>query len=217
MKQITNCFGKFCFGFGVMISVLVMAAILHPRISIQPEGVVICLLIVTLFMLLSGKGISKDYEQLVCYAKIRVGVICFLYLVLLYQCVFGNYVFSRNYGIDSYNFIPLKTIISYFVAFFRGEISGYIIACNVLGNLLLLAPLGFFLPYFFKRFQSFKNCFVLGGVCSFFIETIQSLCQIGSFDVDDVILNVIGVAIVYFVMKIPVVERILVKGKIIIK
>ena len=217
MKRITNCLGKFCFACGVLLSILVMLTILHPRISMQPEGVVICLLIVTLFMLLAGMGISKDAERLICFARIRVGIICFLYLVLLYQCVFGNYVFSRDYGIDNYNFIPLKTITGYFTDFFCDEISGYIVVCNILGNLLLLAPLGFFLPYFLKRFRSFGRCFILWSLCSILIETVQSLCHIGNFDVDDILLNIMGVSLLYFIMKNPVIERILVKGKIIIK
>lgn len=77
----------------------------------------------------------------------------------------------------------------------------YAVLTNLLGNILIFIPFGFFLPM-----GSTKKSFVLTALFSFFlslgIETFQLLTKIGSFDVDDLLLNTLGGIIGYLLYRI---------------
>jgi len=75
---------------------------------------------------------------------------------------------------------------------------------NIVGNLVLLLPLGIFLPILWNWFRSLKAVVITGFLISFFIEILQLLSVLignrgRAFDVDDLILNTIGVAIGYWI------------------
>lgn len=90
------------------------------------------------------------------------------------------------------NFIPLKTIVTYLFGY-----KGWIIAgINLLGNIILLVPIGFLLPFFNNR-KSWKKTLVIAFASGFTIEILQTVLRIGIFDIDDVILNALGVMIGY--------------------
>jgi len=67
---------------------------------------------------------------------------------------------------------------------------------NIIGNLILLIPLGILLPCIFRSARSFKSVLAVCLICSFLIELIQFfLRQFGTFrtvDIDDLILNTMG-------------------------
>ncbi|MFB4295881.1 VanZ family protein [Actinomadura sp. NTSP31] len=69
------------------------------------------------------------------------------------------------------------------------------------GNVALLAPLGVLLPIVWKSLRGPLRLALLTGAFSLAIETVQGAVVIGrAFDVDDVILNVAGVLIAYFLI-----------------
>ncbi|MFI0372522.1 VanZ family protein [Actinomadura sp. 1N219] len=69
------------------------------------------------------------------------------------------------------------------------------------GNLMLLMPLGVLLPLVWTTLRGPVRLVLLTAVLSLAIETVQGAFVIGrAFDVDDVILNVIGVLIGYLLL-----------------
>ena len=86
------------------------------------------------------------------------------------------------------NWIPFKTIVPYLL----GEKGWLIGGINILGNILILVPIGFLLPFAFQP-CSWKKCVLLALLLCCSIEGLQVFYQVGIFDVDDVILNVMGV------------------------
>ncbi|MFI3230757.1 MAG: VanZ family protein, partial [bacterium] len=69
---------------------------------------------------------------------------------------------------------------------------------NIVGNILAFVPLGFFMSILFFRKNIIKTFF--GGVLVIlFIESIQLVTKIGFFDVDDILLNSIGILIGYII------------------
>ncbi|WP_243719620.1 VanZ family protein [Actinomadura sp. KC06] len=69
------------------------------------------------------------------------------------------------------------------------------------GNLMLLMPLGVLLPIVWTTLRGPIRLALLTGVLSLAIETVQGAFVIGrAFDIDDVILNVIGVLIAYLLL-----------------
>ena len=98
------------------------------------------------------------------------------------------------------NFIPFKTIYPYLLGH-----KGLIIAgINIIGNIILLVPLGFLMPLAMKKHHWTKMILLAMG-SGLLIEILQMLFHVGIFDVDDVILNGLGFLLgygmfLYFVM-----------------
>ena len=58
-------------------------------------------------------------------------------------------------------------------------------------------PLGFILPVMHRNMKRFWLVTFLGFALSLTVETIQLVCKVGCFDVDDLLLNTIGSALGY--------------------
>jgi glycopeptide antibiotics resistance protein len=101
-----------------------------------------------------------------------------IYVVsLFYTVTFQDVAWSTS------NFIPFREI-------FRYEFLSKKFIKNIVGNLIMFLPYGLFITYFLKT-KNIKIILVLTLIVSFTIETTQLF--IGRvFDIDDVLLNVIG-------------------------
>lgn len=64
---------------------------------------------------------------------------------------------------------------------------------NLLENLLPFIPFGFLLPIAYPRIKVFFKVFLVGMFAVLFIEIFQYMTRLGSFDIDDIILNMVGV------------------------
>jgi glycopeptide antibiotics resistance protein len=91
------------------------------------------------------------------------------------------------------NLMPLRTILPYLL----GR-SGLIIGgINIAGNIALLVPVGFLVPLIYPRI-AWKMPLALGIGCGLTIEILQTVLKVGIFDIDDVILNALGVTAGYW-------------------
>lgn len=116
-------------------------------------------------------------EKIVLYKEI-LKLAFVLYILCLFQIVSKEDV---SYG--GINILPFKEM-------FRYDVGTYLFYKNILGNLLLFMPYGFFIGYFLNINKSYI-IFILSIIASASIEITQ--LYIGRvFDVDDIILNVIG-------------------------
>lgn len=102
-----------------------------------------------------------------------------------------------NFGGTDYgrpaNFIPFKTIFPYLL----GD-KGYIIAgINLAGNIAPLIPLGILFPFVYRN-MTWKKSLAFAVVSALIIELMQVVLRVGIFDIDDVILNALGVMIGYW-------------------
>lgn len=88
------------------------------------------------------------------------------------------------------NWIPFKTIIPYL----RGDKGLLIAAINILGNILLLVPIGFFMPLAYAK-TTWKSALLFGILLALSIESSQVFFKVGIFDIDDVILNALGLVL----------------------
>ena len=68
---------------------------------------------------------------------------------------------------------------------------------NVIGNTAMFIPSGIVLPIIYKRLNSFWKVLAAGALISLCIEIIQLPFSVRASDVDDLILNALGVAIGY--------------------
>lgn len=91
------------------------------------------------------------------------------------------------------NFVPFQTILPYLFGY-----KGLIIAgVNLVGNIALLVPIGFLVPLIYRNL-TWKKSLALAVFSGLFIEVMQTVLRVGIFDIDDVILNALGVMIGYF-------------------
>ena len=82
----------------------------------------------------------------------------------------------------------------------RYQIGSRLFYRNIVGNILMFVPFGFFTSYYLKLDKK-RIIFYITLVISIVIELIQ--LQIGrAFDVDDIILNLVGSLLGYFMYRL---------------
>ena len=92
------------------------------------------------------------------------------------------------------NFLPFRTILPYL----RGEHGWFIAVINLVGNIALFVPIGFLTPFVYLK-MTWQKSLMLAVAAGLAIEGIEAVFHIGIFDIDDVILNALGVMIGYWV------------------
>ena len=125
-------------------------------------------------------------------------VLFILYLALLVYFLFFAESFGRTDNSRSgysYNLIPFKEIMRFWT--YREKLGMRAVALNIAGNVAAFVPAGFFLPVVSLRSRRWMNTVITGFLFSLFVESVQLVSKVGSFDVDDMILNTVGAAIGY--------------------
>lgn len=121
--------------------------------------------------LIKNKGPVVLYKELLSLLFV-IYVLCLFYVVTF-----------QDVSWSSSNFVPFQEM-------FRYDFGSRLFIKNVLGNMLLFIPYGFFMSYYLKLKKPW-SIFLLALLVSGTIETTQLL--IGRvFDVDDIILNLVG-------------------------
>lgn len=120
--------------------------------------------------------------------KISYIMIFVLYLIMLFNMT----IFARYLNEYRHNIIPFKTLLGYFT-----RPDSYNIFFNVIGNIVIMMPIEFLLIEIFGL-KDFKKCFLLNVILVLLIETLQFISHTGVFDIDDMILNLIGMGTMFF-------------------
>ncbi len=126
----------------------------------------------------------------------RMNKISYIIALVIYIIMFFNLtIFGRIINwYHTYNLIPFKTIFGYW-AF----PSAYNTIINILGNIIILMPVQFLIMKIFD-IKKFKISLMIDISLSLLIEIIQLVSHAGVFDIDDIILNVLGMSIVYAIV-----------------
>ena len=77
------------------------------------------------------------------------------------------------------------------------------------GNLFALMPYGMFIPLMFNKINKYYKFLIMMIILVIVIELLQFITLSGSCDIDDLILNVMGASIIYFICKIKGVRKII--------
>ena len=127
----------------------------------------------------------KNKEKMVLYKELLM-----LSFIIYILCLFQVVTFQDDVSWSTNNFIPFREI-------FRYKIGSRLFLKNILGNMLLFLPFGFFTSHYIK-IEKPSTIFVLTFIASVSIESVQM--AIGRvFDVDDIILNICGGFIGYYI------------------
>lgn len=181
---------------------------LAPRVGMDETDRIILLFLLAFFFYLGTFLLSK-YLKSNKPMKIYLYAIFILYIITLIKLT----LFDSDYGrvglnffdwskenfevyVRNNNLIPFKTIIEDITRQDRVAI------INLLGNLIAFAPMGLFLPLLFKKQNKLKNFIFTNIAIILVIEVLQFLSLSGSFDIDDLILNLLGALLIYGLYKI---------------
>lgn len=93
------------------------------------------------------------------------------------------------------NLVPFKSTIRYLTEFDSYNLD--IVLMNTLGNVIIFIPFGFLLPLLFKQINNLKIASTIFIKFILLIESLQLLTFTGVFDIDDIILNMLGALIGY--------------------
>ncbi|MEK4661310.1 VanZ family protein [Priestia sp. FSL H7-0729] len=119
-------------------------------------------------------------------------------MAVLYTLIMGNLLFvsGRTAGMYyQYNLIPFETIRPLLLERERYHTDAWV--KNLFGNIVLFIPLGIWIPWLFRRCHSFLTFTSTVVLLLLGVEVTQLITRVGSFDVDDIILNTIGAWIGY--------------------
>ena len=97
----------------------------------------------------------------------------------------------------------------------RHEINLDIVISNLIGNVIMFMPMAFFLPILFGNRNSYKRYFLISLGIIISVELMQLLLGTGSLDIDDVILNSLGVILGIMLYRLKLVQFVLKKMYII--
>lgn len=127
-------------------------------------------------------------------------------LFLMYLCLLAYFMFfSESFGRTdtdrgyAYNLVPLKEIMRYF-RYYR-TLGMPLFLINIVGNMVAFMPFGFFLPIISRRSRKWYNTVSFGLIFSLILETLQLIFKVGSFDVDDMLLNTVGAGLGFLVYR----------------
>lgn len=132
------------------------------------------------------------------------GITFFLAIIYILFLIYILFMRSRNiWGDASYkeyiraffNIVPLRTICKLLAKMRAGLLPAYIVAKNIIGNIILFMPAAF-LCYKIWKWSIHRYVFVQTAVLVI-VEVIQLLLRTGSCDIDDIILNLAGCIPVY--------------------
>jgi glycopeptide antibiotics resistance protein len=99
-----------------------------------------------------------------------------------------------------YNLEPLRTVRLYFDMSNRISYSGRLV--NLLGNIAVFVPFGILLPLVKTGFHSLLRLTFISVPCILILELMQMLLRVGSFDIDDLLLNLAGVWAGYALLRL---------------
>lgn len=122
-----------------------------------------------------------------------------IYFVVLFYFLFFSEKMGRTFSERTYhyNLVPFREI-KRFITYYR-VLGVETVLLNIAGNIAAFIPFGVFLPIFSKRCRYFWNTALYSLELSLLVELLQLITRVGSFDVDDLILNTVGGMLGYFI------------------
>ena len=205
-------------GFVIIFSII-PNIVLNVKVTIG--GFVIPIFIIIITMIVEIKK-SKDIQEKSKIRNFWLKALFIIYCLLLITILFLNNeyrmggfqninTFSKEH-FETSNVIPFATIIEYIIGVISNDINAGIVIINFATNLLLFAPMGFFIPILFQsKIKNIKQFVIMIIILTLIVEILQFITYRGSTDIDDIILNTIGAVIVYVIMKTKLVKKLLKK------
>lgn len=116
-------------------------------------------------------------------------------------------VLGTKIGEGAVHLQPFSTIGNYLMSW-----SNWFHRLNIIANTVAFFPIGILIGFVLKGKSGVIVALLIGGMYSLGLEMIQYTYAIGSFDVDDIILNTLGAIIGYLLTRVCMLYKIKIKG-----
>lgn len=132
-------------------------------------------------------------------------ILWWVYITLLFVFVVVKFKGSFYELSDRINSHSMQGSINYNLIPFRSmsvqieRITQWWALKNFLGNIIPFIPFGFLLPITYKKLSVAIKVLFIGFTSILLKEIFQFFSKLGSFDVDDIILNIIGIVCGYLI------------------
>lgn len=175
-----------CLGNGLRL--IYQAAV--PLATIAIAGIGVLLRLRTL-----PRPVRREYLQRALWAL-------FLYYLLLASILLffgGLFHMDRGWG-GTVNLVPFHTIRNYLL--YYKNTGSWVSVVNLLGNVLIMVPLGVLLPILLPSMRHVWTFVPLAALVSVGVEYLQWRTATGAADVDDSILNFFGAILGYCFVRV---------------
>ena len=166
---------------------------------IENNFIIISLISMALWIIYRIYNVIKNKKtNIVREIILFIFFVYFLFLLLLTIFKGGRIEFSNQFNSFMYrehgllgiiNVVPIKETIN---TFMHSETGMRNSLRNLIGNILVFMPLGFFIPLLFDKFNNLKKVLKVGCLSSLAIELSQLFVGSNVCDIDDVIYNTLG-------------------------
>jgi len=129
-------------------------------------------------------GFKTSGKKMVIHDEV-MNLLFIIYVLLLFEILTGT---ENSLG-SGINYIPFKEILRY-------NFGSRMFILNVVGNILIFIPFGYFISRYIKP-KRILPIIINSVITSITVELVQ--LNIGrSFDIDDILLNLVGAIVGYF-------------------
>lgn len=123
----------------------------------------------------------------------RRWTLCVALFAAAYLLFMGNLLFANGRVPGEsyrYNLIPFETVKPLLLEKHKFTTEAWV--KNLFGNIVLFIPLGLWIPVLFPSFRTFFRFTAAVIVLLLAVELTQLVTRVGTFDVDDLMLNTLG-------------------------
>lgn len=184
-----------CYIISILIFLIYLKLDYNSHIELNYFVRLLFIIISSLFVIIGNYIFSNNYiDKIDDKNKIKriSNIIIFIYYsILLFNMVF----FARFSSYRSYNLVPFKSIVDIIS---NGSL--YEIIINIFGNMFVFMPIEYFIIELFKVNRLSINITISFSLL-LIIELLQYIFKLGVFDIDDIILCLIGMLSFYIFYK----------------
>ena len=161
---------------------------------------IVYLSLLSIYVFISGISINDKKEY-----KRNINIYIMIYILCLISILFlvGRPPIRISNSWYIHELIPFKTIISQLK---YGSINE--IVRNIIGNLCLFIPLSFLLILKDNKYKNILRQTLILLPSILMTELLQMITSVGVFDIDDIILNYLGVLLFIIIMNIVNIDKI---------
>lgn len=138
---------------------------------------------------------KKELRELVIH--LSVGTLAFLYIIFSMYILF----FTRHTITFDINLLPFRNIIPMTYGILSGDSYSMTNLKSIIYHICLFIPLGGFLYFYSNKLRAFNRYFLATGGGILVLSILQFFIKVNTFDIDHIILSLLGILLVYTFMK----------------
>lgn len=212
-----------CYVISFLILIFCINIKIMPNFYLNTQVKLILLSIVCILIYIAGLILVKKLNYNKKILRVNLIIYFLIYTVTIFSLTLFDEIYGRQgliiidwdkdllntYLNNSFNLVPFETIKLFTNGYIKGIVNLKNFSVNIIGNFLAFMPYGIFFPLIFKSMRKYYKFLITMIIIVVVIELLQFVTMSGSCDIDDLILNILGASIVYFITKINCINNLI--------